>query len=419
VAFDPQTGILHCVYGTSTKEAHYQQSSDSGATWSPPLNHIRHSGVTTTMGERGPKLSVPSGAGGQLVYVLWPDLWQPGVQTYARLVVSRNGGQNFSAPLQASDRPGIDGATLAADSSGGVLVAYHWLNASYPRPPNATEATWLFVRSSRDFGATWTPASLVATSATSVACSMCQMRARATEMGAFELAFRSAANDVREHYLLQASLDVTSTWQAQRVPLPGWHLQACPMNGPELQLSTGGAFSSIYAFMSSDTGLVFWSGRGAATGELSPPVGTPSGAGSSERYPTAVHSPQLRQVLMVWNVGPMAVAQHCCLCHASQPLFCASSSFNLSSSGIFLPTLSGLDSLTAQRIATALALKLTVSPTLLLTASLSGSVSTSATVALASPLGLPFSPPNPLFQTPAALQPRFSRARFKRSKVSV
>lgn len=308
VSFDPQTGILHCVYGTSTKEAHYQQSSDSGATWSPPLTLSGASGVTTTMGERGPKLSVPSGAGGQLVYVLWPDLWQPGVQTYARLVVSRNGGQNFSAPLQASDRPGIDGATLAADSSGGVLVAYHWLNASYPRPPNATEATWLFARSSRDFGATWTPASLVATSATSVACSMCQMRARATGVGAFELAFRSAANDVREHYLLQASLDVTSTWQAQRVPFPGWHLQACPMNGPELQLSTGGAFSSIYAFMSSDTGLVFWSGRGAATGELSPPVGTPSGAGSSERYPTAVHSPQLRQVLMVWNVGPMAVA---------------------------------------------------------------------------------------------------------------
>ena len=312
LVLDVTTNTLHCVYGTSTKEARYQQSQDGGATWSPALVLSDARGVTTTMGERGPKLSVPPGAGGQLVYVLWPDLWSPGVQTHARLVVSRNGGLNFSAPQQASDRFGIDGATMAGDAAGGVLVAYHWLNASFPRPPNASEATWLLARSSRDFGATWSAESLVATTATSVACSMCQMRARSTGVaGAFELAFRSAANSVREPYLLQATLDVTATWQAQRIPGPGWYLESCPMNGPELELSSG-AFSSLVAFMSTDANQVFWSGRSAATGEFTPPVGTPpgssSGGGGNERYPTALYSPQLKQVLMVWNVGPMAVS---------------------------------------------------------------------------------------------------------------
>jgi len=319
VALDAATGTLHCVYGTSTKAAIYQRSQDGGATWSPPLVLSDARRVTTTMGERGPKLSVPAGASGQLVYVLWPDLWSPGVQTHARLVVSRNGGQSFTAPQQASDRWGIDGATLAADAAGGVLVAYHWLNASYPRPPNATEATWLLARSSRDYGATWTGEAFVTTSATSVACSMCQMRARGTGVaGAFELAFRSAANNVREHYLLQATLDVTSTWQAQRIPGPGWAVDSCPMSGPELELgssssSSSSAFSGIMAFMSTDANQVFWSGRSAATGGFSPPVGTPpacssGGGGGNERYPTALHSAQLQQVLMVWNVGPMAVS---------------------------------------------------------------------------------------------------------------
>lgn len=313
IVYDAASGVLHCVYGTSTKEAHYQQSTDGGMTWTRAviLNDARM--VTTTMGERGPKLSVPPGAKGQLIYVLWPDLWQPGVQTYARLVVSRNGGLNFSTPIQASDHFGIDGATMAADAEGGVLVAYHWLNSSYPRPPNATEATWLLARSSSDFGATWTPDAFVSTSATSVACSMCQMRARGTGVaGAFELVFRSAANNVREHYLLQATLNVTAQWGAHKLPYPGWSMESCPMNGPELVESLGAAsplFSSVTAFMSTDANAVFWSGRSASSGDFSTPVGTPgTSGGSSERYPTAVYSPQLGQVLMVWNVGPMAVS---------------------------------------------------------------------------------------------------------------
>jgi hypothetical protein len=57
--------------------------------------------------------------------------------------------------------------------------------------------------------------------------------------------------------------------------------------------------------MSGDSNNVFWSGFDPDAGVFTPPVGTPGGQGSNERYPTALQSSG--EVLMVWNVGPMAV----------------------------------------------------------------------------------------------------------------
>jgi len=310
VALD-DAGVLHVAYGTSTKQALYQRSRDGGRTWDAPRALNGPENVTTTMGERGPKLSVPAGVGGAQVYVLWADLWFPGARVFARLAASRDGGASFGAPVAASDVWGIDGATVAADGAGGVLVAWHWGNATTPRPPNATQATWLMTAASRDFGATFAPSARAAFApgagpAAPVACSMCAMRARAAgRAGAFELAFRSAVDDVREHWVAELAPGAAQ-WSAVRVPNASWYYPACPMNGPELVLPAPGAGDApVVAFMSGAANAVFWSAlRGGA---LSAPVGTPPGAGAGrdERYPTAVAAGG--RVLMVWQVGPMAV----------------------------------------------------------------------------------------------------------------
>ena len=303
VALD-DAGVLHCVYGTSTKQALYQQSQDNGATWSRAytLNDARN--VTTTMGERGPKLAVAGGA----VYVIWMDLWYPSARTYARLAVSRDGGKTFSAPVAASDDYGIDGVTVAADSAGGVLVAWHWADAT-DHPVNATSAAWLVTRASNDGGVTWAPSARAAFApgglTAPVACSMCAMRLRARGApGSFALAFRSAVDNVREHWIVNATLSSGAAWAAERTA-DSWALDSCPMNGPELSGAADGGDSEVIAFMSGDANRVFWSSvRGDAVG---PPVGTPAGAAASnERYPTAVALSGA--VLMVWNVGPMAVS---------------------------------------------------------------------------------------------------------------
>ena len=306
VVFDAASSTLHLVYGTSTKQAYYARSADGGASWSAPLRLNDAHNVTTTMGERGPKLSVPTPSS---IFVVLPDLWYSGAQTRARLARSTDGGATFSAPVAISEHWGIDGVTLAADAQGGVLLAYHWGNATSPRPPNATEATWLFTRASADGGSTWGATALAPLRGVApVACSMCAMRARAVGGGAFQLAFRSAVNNVREHWVANASLAAGAQWPAARAG-GGWPYPACPMNGPELaEAAAGGPFSSVLAFMTGDANRVFWSGWDPAAGAFSPPVGTPGGGAGNERYPTAVLAPALGQVLMVWNVGPMAVS---------------------------------------------------------------------------------------------------------------
>jgi len=135
------------------------------------------------------------------------------------------------------------------------------------------------------------------------------MRARSTGVGAFEFAFRSAVNNVREHWVVQVQGGTTTPWPTLRVP-GGWYYPACPMNGPELSVmdpppSPPRPFSAVVAYMEGDANAVFWSGVGPG-GEFSPPVGTPPGGGSNERYPTAVLSTSAQAILMVWNVGPMA-----------------------------------------------------------------------------------------------------------------
>jgi hypothetical protein len=300
-------GAVHLVYGTTRKQAFYQRSLDDGATWSAPLRLNDAHNVTTTMGERGPKLSVPSPA---TVYVVWLDLWFSGAQTFARMVRSTDGGATFTAPVAISEHWGIDGITLAASAQGGVLLAYHWGNATYPQPPNSTEATWLFTRASADGGASWGATALAPLRGVApVACSMCAMRARSVGGDDFQLAFRSAVNNVREHWIVNASLAEGAGWPAARAG-GSWPYPACPMNGPELEEAAagaraGGPFSAVVAFMSGDANNVFWSGWDPAAGAFLPPVGTPGGQGSNERYPTALQSGG--EVLMVWNVGPMAV----------------------------------------------------------------------------------------------------------------
>jgi hypothetical protein len=108
------------VYGTTDKMACYVQSADSGVSWTAPviLNGLQN--VTTTMGERGPRIaaSYAASTGALLLHVVWADLWFPGASTFARYSQSTNGGVSWSTPVQASDVPAVDGLTVTAGTAG-------------------------------------------------------------------------------------------------------------------------------------------------------------------------------------------------------------------------------------------------------------------------------------------------------------
>ena len=271
-------GNIHMVYGTTDKMACYVRSSDNGATWSTPVVLNGAQNVTTTMGERGPRIAASySAASNQLIlHVVWADLWFSGAHTFARYSQSTDGGLTWSAPTQASDVPAIDGLTVTAGSVGGVDVCVvvctdQTVEAQPPAPrplavrssfttpwrdhrlptPRARRGSTLrsrrtavprspsprprsggvrLIRRTRGSTITFPAAQVTASLAPGEpvgpipSCSMCMTRARVVG-GRVLFALRTAADDIRDHFLLNGTLPTISLapMEATRVPTtPPW-----------------------------------------------------------------------------------------------------------------------------------------------------------------------------------------------------
>lgn len=310
--FDAARGRLHVVFGTASKDAFYVFSDGGGAFSAPVKLNTAGLGVTTTMGERGPKLTW--GANGRLIAV-WADLWTgPGCRVYARSVFSTDGGASWSAPTSiAPGLFGIDGLSVAAGTyvTQQVVATFH-VNTS--EATNASSATWLHYSLSNDGGVSWRAPQVLhldggATPA--VACSMCMTRPRFdADTGELLVAYRSAIADVRSFRVARAAGAEKNDFRTAVVnPRDAWNISYCPMNGPELTLAIlpqSADVTQLVAYMTGDANNAFFSSLAAGADSFSAPTPTPLRE-ANERYPTAVASLS-GDVLFVWNVGPMAVS---------------------------------------------------------------------------------------------------------------
>lgn len=289
-----RNGTVHMVYGLG-HDAFYIQSTDNGKTFSRPVKLNTTLQVTTSMGERGPKICVPSDG---VIHVIWPDMWSPGVKTYARYVNSTDGGKTFSEPKLVADVPAPDGLTMSADKDGNVLVFWHVM--ADPKPVEKA-ATWLYMARSTDHGATFqAPEKLKIDTLQGIACSMCMMRARIGADGYVYLAVRNAEGDVRDFWMLK-SPKAENNFTAVRVNTDNWVLQVCPMCGPELTFSPTGR--ALVAFMSRNK--VYWAISDDKRAKFDLHVATP-GNEANEIYPSAWCN-RAGDVLFAWQVGPMSV----------------------------------------------------------------------------------------------------------------
>jgi hypothetical protein len=126
---------------------------------------------------------------------------------------------------------------------------------------------------------------------------MCLMRARADERGVY-VALRSAQGNIRDFYVLQGKM-TENNFTGQRVNTDNWHIDFCPMCGPELTFRPKG--ESLCAFMTSNK--VYWAmAERDSAWQLH--VATPENE-LNEIYPSAVAN-RKGQVLFLWQVGPMA-----------------------------------------------------------------------------------------------------------------
>jgi hypothetical protein len=287
-------GVVHIVYGLGDN-ACYVRSADNGRTFSAPVQVNSAGLVQLTMGERGPKLAL--GKDGSL-HVVWADRWSPGVETHIRYSRSLDGGRSFEPARLVPSPQGIDGLTLAADPDGDVLIFWHVFD---PPQHEVPDGHYLYMARSSDNGATFGPAKRLKTPGIEgLACSMCMMRARIGADGDAYLVFRTAQDNIRDFYVLRGPKG-QDAFTPIRVNHDDWLLMRCPMCGPELNFDASGR--AVCAFMSKHR--VYWSVLDPGADAFRLHVSTPQPQ-EDEIYPDAVMNGK-GEVLMVWQVGPMAV----------------------------------------------------------------------------------------------------------------
>ena len=240
--------------------------------------------------------------------------------SYSRSIYSDDAGATWSLPVQICDLFGTDGLNVAyggTTPNGELVVATFHVNTS--QPTNATSATWLHYSLSNDGGKTWsTPPRVVNVdggSTPAMACSMCMTQPRFDpDSGMMHIAYRSAIDNVRAFRVVSARAADANEFKSTVVnPADNWTINYCPMNGPQLSLTPsankGAKGETQYvAFMTDSANNVSWTSRESSdpNSQFSSPVPTPRHE-SNERYPTAVGN-AAGDVVMVWNVGPMAVS---------------------------------------------------------------------------------------------------------------
>jgi hypothetical protein len=289
-------GNVNMVYGLGDK-ALFVRSADDGRSFSEPVAVNSTGKVQLTMGERGPKLAL--GRNGS-IHVIWMDRWSPGAQVHAKYARSTDGGKTFSEPRQLSSKAMLDGATIAADGKGNVIAFWHTFD---PPQKEIKDGHWIYLARSTDDGETFAaPERLRLTDMKDLACSMCLMRARFAQDGKVHLAFRSAVDNIRDMYVLSSNPG-ENAFTAKRVNNDNWYIDHCPMCGPELTVDAAG--SAYCAYMADHK--VYWSRRPADSADFTLHVATPNNE-NDEIYPSATPNGN-GDVLMVWQVGPMAVGQ--------------------------------------------------------------------------------------------------------------
>jgi hypothetical protein len=186
---------------------------------------------------------------------------------------------------------------MTADGAGNVIAFWHVMQPLQEQIPSAT---WLYLARSADRGATFKANEpVMITNLPGLACSMCMMRARAAADGKVYLAFRSAAENIRDFYVLQGAM-TEGSFTAVRVNQDNWKIDYCPMCGPELTFTPTGR--ALCAFMTKQK--VYWAISDPAVKSFTLHAPTPANE-KDEIYPMAVAN-RKGEVLFVWQVGPMS-----------------------------------------------------------------------------------------------------------------
>jgi len=296
-------GVVHAVYlagEPGAADVFYGRSSDGGRTFSAAMRVNSQDGSAIATGTiRGAQIAI--GRNGR-VHIAWNGSGQALPKPPVNPKTKRAGAPMLYARLNAagtafepqrnliSKTTNLDGGgSIAADSAGGVYVAWHGHPAS---GEGGEEARSVWLARSADDGATFESERPVSDASTGV-CACCRLRISATAHGELQLLYRSATNLVHRDMYSLVSRDRGRTFNGAR--LHAWEIGACPMTRSSIV-----AGDRVMRAWETDGQVYFNSGE-TADPPTSPDL--PAGGGPPHRKHPRLAVNSRGAVLVVWTEG--------------------------------------------------------------------------------------------------------------------
>jgi hypothetical protein len=200
-------------------------SSDRATTFRQPIA-LPGDGRLSLGKRRGPRIAVTSSA-----LVVAAVVGQKGGGADGDVLIwrSADGGSRWGEPEILNDVPGSarEGMHALASNATGLVVAA-WLDLRQ-------KGTRIYAAVSKDHGATWAPDSLVYASPSGTVCECCHPSVAIAADGSIAVMFRNSLDGNRDMYVT-VSKDAGRSFAAARKQGKGsWPLNACPMDGGDLE----------------------------------------------------------------------------------------------------------------------------------------------------------------------------------------
>ncbi|MBR0872482.1 exo-alpha-sialidase [Bradyrhizobium tropiciagri] len=269
-------------------------SKDQGATFSTPVQVTRERLNLDWGPDARPKLAIDAKGGIALAFSIFRDQAFNGQVLATR---SSDGGRRFDQPKPiTANNESQRFEAIGFDPSGAVFAA--WLDKRNRVPAQQRgqkyDGAGLFVATSKDGGATYSDAKLVADNT----CECCRLGLAFDGAGHPVVVFRNIfEGGVRDHAIVTFT-DLATPGEVHRVSRDDWQIAACPHHGPSLAISPAGTYHvTWYTNGKTRKGLFYAQSRdGGKTFSDPLPIGQPN---RSPSRPQIAAGPQ--GLVMVWK----------------------------------------------------------------------------------------------------------------------
>jgi len=232
-------GTLVMVYGErsgNTAKMFECTSTDDGATWNHPRSFATVQYGTLGL-QRRPRVLIDRTG---VMHAVFEDL-RGSQSIHVYHCKSTDNGMTWSMPMPVANTitsPHEDFCSMAVDSTNRLVVTFLSMGV------DATdELVHVYMVTSSDKGATWTPAQRVDRFASGGSCECCQQNVCISPSGQIAVGFRSNVGNKRDVHV-SLSNDNGATFEPPiLIQSQSWNIDACPTTGPSMMFDESGSLN--------------------------------------------------------------------------------------------------------------------------------------------------------------------------------